>query len=196
MRAIPHWQAFLRGLRPADARQHERAPPRRAALPVRRPGRDHDARRATTRARRSRTRTASRSRRCGFPRACWPCRMEDVWSGPREEGYKDDIYIKLAGRGHGGRRPGHHRLADRRRLDADATPRPRPTGGEWVEPTLGHDVVPARLHRRDGAAAIRGEDRRGAGALGRRQRQDHGAGRGRLPLDRRRAHGQAVRDSH
>ena len=32
-----------RGVRPADALQHERAPPRRAALPVRRSRRDHDA---------------------------------------------------------------------------------------------------------------------------------------------------------
>ena len=52
-----------RGLRPADARQHERAPPRRAALPVRRSRRDHHARPARTRAPSSSIRTASPSRR-------------------------------------------------------------------------------------------------------------------------------------
>jgi hypothetical protein len=37
--------------------------------------------------------------------------------------------------------------------------------------------------------------RHGAGALGRRQRQDDGAGRGRLPLDRRGSRGRPCRDS-
>ena len=36
MHAIPHWQGFSGRLRQADSRQHERAPSRCAALPVRR----------------------------------------------------------------------------------------------------------------------------------------------------------------
>ena len=75
---------------------------------------------------------------------------------------------------------------NRRRPRRCATPR-RDDRRQMGDADLGHDVVPARLHRRDGAAAVRGEDGNAAGALGRRQRQDDGAGRGRLSLDRREA---------
>ena len=44
-------------------------------------------------------------------------------------------------------------------------PRRKTTGGKWVDADLGHDVVPACLHRRDGAAPARGDDRRAEPAL-------------------------------
>ena len=62
------------GLRPADAVQHERAPSRRAAFPVRRPGRDHHADPQGPAHDASTTPTASPSRRCASRRACWQCR--------------------------------------------------------------------------------------------------------------------------
>jgi predicted dehydrogenase len=69
-----------------------------------------------------------------FPSGVLALSIEDVWSGPRQEGYKDDQHINW-------------------RVDGT---------------DLGHDVVPACVHRRDGATSARGEERRGASALGRR----------------------------
>ena len=81
-----------RGLRPADPRQHERAPPRRAALPVRRPRRDHHGHphRPAHPLRASDGITVSTLR---FPSGVLALSSEDVWHGPRQEGYADDQHI-------------------------------------------------------------------------------------------------------
>ena len=55
---------------------------------------------------------------------------------------------------------------------------------------------PRRVQRRDGTAAIRAQDRHRAGAQRRRQRQDHGACRSGLSLDRREANGLAIGIRH
>ena len=50
-----------------------------------------------------------------FPSGLLALSLEDVWSGPREEGYDSDVYIAWRVEGTDGRRQGHHRLADRAR---------------------------------------------------------------------------------
>ncbi len=93
-----------------------------------------------------------------FPSGVLAVSLEDVWSGPRAGGLQGRPAHQLARRRHRGRRQGHDRLADRRGLDADlrlGQDDRRRVG----DADLGHDVVPARLHRRDGAAAARREDR-------------------------------------
>ena len=82
--------------------------------------------------------------------------LEDVWSGPREDGYRGRHHIKLARRGHRRASPRARSAGRPRRppstltLRLDQDHRRRMGAAE-----LGHDVVPARLHRRDGAAAAR-----------------------------------------
>ena len=129
-----------------------------------------------------------------FPRACSRLSLEDVWSGPRQHGYKDDQHINWRVEGLDGVAKGTIGWPTRRGLARCITLRPRRTGGQWVAPSWETMWFPARFHRRDGAIAIRGEDRRAAGAYGRRQCEDDGAGRSGLPLDRRRPHGQTLRN--
>ena len=89
----PALAGIPRGLRPADAGQHERASSRRAALPVRRSRGDHHADAQGSAHGFDAYATASPSRRCGFPSGVLAVSLEDVWSGPREEGYADDQHI-------------------------------------------------------------------------------------------------------
>ena len=118
MHAIPALAGLSRRLRPADARQYERASSRRAALPVRRSRRDHhaDPQGPAHRFDHADGITVSTLR---FPSGVLAVSLEDVWSGPREEGYDDDQHIGWRVEGTEGRRQGHDRLADRRGLDAD-----------------------------------------------------------------------------
>ena len=128
-----------------------------------------------------------------FPSGVLAVSLEDVWSGPRQDGYKDDQHINWRVDGTEGVAKGTIGWptgAASTLTYASA----KTTGGKWVTPDLGHDVVSARLHRRDGAAPARGEDGYGAGSFRCRQRQDDGARRGRLPVDRRGPHGQAFRN--
>ena len=93
-----------------------------------------------------------------FPSGVLAVSLEDVWSGPRQEGYKDDQHINWRVDGTQGVAKGTIGWptgAASTLTYASA----KTTGGEWVSPTMGHDVVPARLHRRDGATAARREDR-------------------------------------
>ena len=60
--------------------------------------------------------------------------MEDVWSGPREEGFDSDIYIKWRVEGTEGVAKGTIGWPTRRSLDA-AYASTETTGGKWVEPT-------------------------------------------------------------
>ena len=86
--------------------------------------------------------------------ACWPCRWRTSGPARARRAIDGRPAHQLAGRGHRRRRQGHDRLADRRGLDADLCldeDHRRQVG----DADLGHDVVPARLHRRDGAAAAR-----------------------------------------
>ncbi len=82
-----------RGLRPADARQHERAPPRRAALPVRRSRARSPRSPARTRARRSPIPTASPYRRSGFRPACSRCRWRTFGRARARRATSDDQHI-------------------------------------------------------------------------------------------------------
>ena len=113
-----------RGLRPADPRQHERAPPRRLALPLRRPRRDHhghpDRPAHPLRAfrRHHRLDAALSLRRA---RALLRGRLARAAAG----GLRRRPAHRLAGRRHRRRRQGHDRLADRRRLDAHLRLDPR-----------------------------------------------------------------------
>ena len=62
-----------------------------------------------------------------FPDGVMAVSMEDVWSGPREEGFDGDIYIKWRVEGTDGVAPGHDRLAGRlaRRLRSLTPPKRR-----------------------------------------------------------------------
>ena len=93
MHAIPHWQTFLEDDDRLNALEHERPSPRCAALSLRRPGRDHysdpqDPRNENRPFGRHPSLDARR-----FPSGVLAVSLEDVWSGPRQEGYKDDQHI-------------------------------------------------------------------------------------------------------
>ena len=96
-----------------------------------------------------------------FPSGVIAVSMEDVWTGPREEGFESDIYIKWRVEGTDGLARRHDRLArlSERQPEHAALFLPRDRrqmgGAELDDP-----VVPAGVHGRDGAAAIRGERRR------------------------------------
>ena len=160
---------------------------RRAALPVRRPDRDLHRRPPGPAHRPSTTRTASPSRRCKFPSR----RAGGLAGGrlvrPARGGLQGRHHIKWRVEGTDGRGAGHDRLA---RLPGGsprrcATPRRETTGGEWVEPSWDTMWFP---HAFIGVMEqLQHAVKTGAppALIGRRQRQDHGAGRGRLPLDAR-----------
>ena len=117
--------------------------------------------------------------------------------GPARRGLPVRHLHQMAGGGHG--------RAWRRGRSAGRTTRRQPVDAALLlaphhrrrmgRAALGHDVVPACLQGRDGAAAgCRARSAREPMLSGARQRQDDGAGRGRLPLDDGRPLGQAVRD--
>ena len=72
--------------------------------------------------------------------------IEDVWSGPRDEGFDSDIWIRWRVEGTRRRRAGHDRLAHRRASTLTFASKTT-TGGKWVTPTLGDPLVPGRLRR-------------------------------------------------
>ena len=93
MRGDPALDALVRGHRPADARYHEHPPPRHVPLPVRRSGPRSSPARAPTRARSSRTATASTCTSSNTRTGCG--RAPGTTSGAgRAEGSEGDIYIK------------------------------------------------------------------------------------------------------
>ena len=110
--------------------------------------------------------------------------LEDVWSGPRQEGYEDDQHINWRVEGTEGVAKGTigWPTGAASTLTYAST---KTTGGEWVTPSWDTMWFP---HAFIGVMeqlqyAVKTGD--AAGALRRRQRQDHGAGRGGLPLDGR-----------
>ena len=81
--------------------------------------------------------------------------LEDVWSGPARGGLRqDDQHINWRVEGTEGVAKGTigWPTGAASTLTYAST---KTTGGKWVDADLGHDVVPACLHRRDGAAAAR-----------------------------------------
>ncbi len=128
-----------------------------------------------------------------FPSGALAVSLEDVWTGPHEEGFEVRHLHQMANGGHERARGWDHRLArlpegqsehaalflpdDRRQMDSAE---------------LGHTLVSRCFPRRDGAAPIRREDGNRAGAERGGQSQDHGAGRSRVPLPRRAARRGAV----
>ena len=117
MHAIPHWQTFLEdydrltlanmSVHHLDVLRFLFGDPTRSPRDPDRPA--HQLRRITT---------ASRSRRCASRPGVLALSLEDVWSGPREEGYKPTTTSRWRVEGTDGRRQGHDRLADGRGLDA------------------------------------------------------------------------------
>ena len=106
----PALAALPRDLWPADPAQHEHPPSRRAALPVRRPGRDLH-RGADRPAHRLRA-----SRRHLLLHPVLPQRADGGEPGgclvrPARRGLRERHLHQVAGRGHRGPGPGHHRLA-------------------------------------------------------------------------------------
>ena len=85
--------------------------------------------------------------------------LEDVWSGPREEGFDSDIYIKWRVEGTEGVAQGTIGWPDY----PDGSPSTLRYASQarhrrqMGRADLGHDLVPRRLRRRDGAAAVRAE---------------------------------------
>ena len=93
MHAIPHWQPFLADYDRLTLAQHERASPRRAALPVRRSGRDHTA---DAHGSAHHVRAPRRHHRldAAISRpACSRCRSRMSGPARAQEGLTDDIYI-------------------------------------------------------------------------------------------------------
>ncbi len=109
-----------------------------------------------------------------FPGNVLAVSMEDVWAGPREEGFDSDNYIKWRVEGTAGVAQGTIGWPQLRIESCNRR--------QMGDAKLGDDVVPAGLHRRDGAVAICDQKRRGPGLVGCRQCQDHGAGGGRLQV--------------
>ena len=141
--------------------------------------------------------TASPSRRCASRRGCSPCRSRTSGPARATRASTVDIYIKWRVEGTEGVAKGTIGWPDYRR--APSTLRycldSAPPAASGSTPTLGHDVVPACLQRRDGAAAARACTTGKPPVLtGRDNVKTDGAGRGRLPLDGRRPLGQAVRN--
>ena len=138
---------------------------------------------ATTRATTSRTRTGWRS----HPRV----RERAAGDRPRQLLHLGRPRHRVAGRGHGGRRQGHDRLA---RLPGRQPEHDRlhdQGAGRRLGPAaLGGAVVPAGVHRHDGPADEGDPGGRRAGDLRPHDARDDGAGRGGLPLGRE---GRAVR---
>ena len=193
MHAIPHWQTFLEDYDRLTLVQHERAPSRRAALPVRRSRRDHHADAQGPAHQVRPFRRHHRLDACKFPSGVLAVSLEDVWSGPRQEGYKDDQHINWRVDGTEGVAKGTigWPTGAASTLTYAST---KTTGGKWVTPNWDTMWFP---HAFIGVMeqlqhAVKTGD--AAGALRRRQRQDHGAGRSRLPLDRRGPHRQAFRN--
>ena len=157
----PALAALPAAVRPADAAQHEHPPPGRAALPVRRPDRDHTAARPDPRTTFEHTDGITVSTLQVPVAALLAVSMEDVWSGPREEGFKSDIYINWRVEGTEGAGQGHDRLAGLpgRQPSTLRYASARDHRRRMGRAELGHDVVPARLHGRHGAAAGRAGDR-------------------------------------
>ena len=165
----PALAGFPARLRPADPAQHEHPSSRRAALPVRRP--DRDLHRRTHRPA-HRFRAHRRHHRLDAPVPLRPDRRVArgcLVGAARVEGFQSDIYIKWRVEGTEGVAQGTIGWPDYP-SGSPSTLRYcslRATGGAWVEPTLGHDVVPARLQGRDGAAP--GRAARGQGAHAQRR---------------------------
>ena len=148
-----------RGLRPADARQHERPSPRRAALSVRRPGRDHHA---DAQGSAHPVRPLGRHHRLDADAsrpACSPCRSRMSGPGRARRATRTTSTSTGASRAPTGVAKGTIGWPTGARLDADLR-LDQDDRRQMGDADLGHDVVPACLHRRDGAAAVRGEDRR------------------------------------
>ena len=120
MRAIPHWQEFLRGydrltllnmsIHHLDVLRFLFGDPTEIFTAARTDPRTNfahsDGIAAST---------------LQFPSGLIAVSLEDVWSGPREEGFEVRHLHQVARRGHGGRGPGHDRLAGlpgRQPLDA------------------------------------------------------------------------------
>ena len=182
-----------RGLRPADAVQHERAPSRRAALPVRRPGRDHHADPQGSAHdlrpfRRHHGVDAALSRR-----ACWRCRWRTSGRARARRATRTTSTSTGASTAPHGVAKGTigWPTGAASTLTYAST---KTTGGEWVTPewdTMWFPHAFIGVMEQLQHAVNTGH---AAGAVGRRQRQDHGADRGGLSLDRRRPHGQAFRN--
>jgi predicted dehydrogenase len=135
MRAIPHWQSFLRGydrltllnmsIHHLDVLRFLFGEPNEiytAARPDPRTGFPHADGIVVSTLR--------------FPADVLAVSMEDVWSGPREEGFKSDIYIKWRVEGTDGVAQGTIGWPDYPR-GSPSTLRyasKRDTAGEWVEP--------------------------------------------------------------
>ena len=158
MHAIPHWQTFLEGydrLTLANMSVHHLDVLR---YPARRSGLRSPRRRAKTRAPRF-------DHSDGITRFDHdlPVRRDGAVArgrlvGAAPGGLQGRPAYHLARRGHRRRRQGNDRLADGRGVDADLRLEPDDRRRVGV-PGLVDDVVPPRFHRRDGAAAVRGQDR-------------------------------------
>lgn len=91
-----------------------------------------------------------------FPGGLLALSTEDVWGGPREEGFDDDFSITW-------RVEGTRGVAKGTIGRPSGTPSTityasaETTDGKWVTPTW-DTLVPARLHRRHGAAPVRRRD--------------------------------------
>ena len=165
MRAIPHWQEFLRGydrltllnmsIHHLDVLRFLFGDPTEIFTAARTDPRTSFAH--------SDGITVSTLK---FPSGLIAVSLEDVWSGPRAEGFESDIYIKWRVEGTEGVAQGTIGWPDypsgspstlryNSRLDH---------GRRLGRAALGHDVVPARLQGRDGAAPGRAA-RRGASPM-------------------------------
>ena len=192
MHAIPHWQGFLEGydrLTLANMSVHH--------LDVLR-FLFGDPEAITTQTRKD-PRTTFEHRdgitvsTLTFPSGVMAVSLEDVWSGPREEGYKDDQHIGWRVEGTQGVARGSigWPTGAVSTLQYAST---RTTNGAWVSPTWDTMWFPQAfigVMEQLQHAVKTGEP---PALSHRRQREDHGAGRGRLPVGRAEAHGRAVRD--
>jgi predicted dehydrogenase len=136
MRAVPHWQGFLRGygrLTLLNMSIHH--------LDVLRflfgdPSEIYTAARPDPRTEFAHTDGIVAST-LSFPSGVMAVSLEDVWSGPREAGFESDIYIKWRVEGTDGLAQGTIGWPDYPN-GSPSTLRyasKRDTGGEWVEPT-------------------------------------------------------------
>jgi predicted dehydrogenase len=102
-----------------------------------------------------------------FPSEVLAITMEDVWSGPRQEGFDSDIYIKWRVEGLDGVAQGTigwPGLPDGLAFNASLLFQ---EDNRWsLGPTiLGYQMVPACLCRRHGAIAVRFKDGGGANVI-------------------------------
>ena len=115
--------------------------------------------------------------------------LEDVWSGPKVEGFQSDIYIKWRVEGTEGVAQGTIGWPDYP-AGSPSTLRYcslRATDGAWVEPNWDTMWFPHAFKGVMGQLQDALHEGKEPMLSGARQRQDDGAGRGRLPLDARKA---------